>query len=189
VSDQFTVFFVISQQSYCEQDVVPAGYIAAVDSVVPYIGGAGCESCWAEAGAESGAGADIAGGTCGGAIELWAGGGAGPDIGLDAGGADGTTIALEATGADVVMLCSAEPDVVILYPDDAIEVILYPTGTDEVMLYPDGADEAAAVVVGELDDIKAEMSSWPLSGRTRDDEPTCTVFAYDEMYLGSVRSN
>lgn len=53
--------------------------------------------------------------------------------------------------------------------------------------YPDGADEGAEVV-GESDDIKVEMSSWPLSGRTRDDEPTCTVFAYDEMYLGSVRS-
>lgn len=53
-------------------------------------------------------------------------------------------------------------------------------------MYPDGADEGAEVV-GESDDIKAEMLSWPLSGRTRDDEPTCTVFAYDEMYLGNVR--
>ena len=53
--------------------------------------------------------------------------------------------------------------------------------------YPDGADEGAEVV-GESDDIKAEMSSWPLSGRTRDDEPTCTVLACGEMYLGSVRS-
>jgi hypothetical protein len=54
------------------------------------------------------------------------------------------------------------------------------------LLYPDGTDEAGAEVVGESDDIKAEMSSWPLSGRTRDDEPTCTVFAYDEMYLYGV---
>ena len=37
--------------------------------------------------------------------------------------------------------------------------------------YPDGADEGTEVV-GESDDIKAEMSSWPFSGRTRDDEPT-----------------
>jgi hypothetical protein len=50
------------------------------------------------------------------------------------------------------------------------------------LLYPDGADEGAAVV-GESDDTKAEMSSWPLSGRIRDEEPTYTVFAYDEMYL------
>jgi hypothetical protein len=53
------------------------------------------------------------------------------------------------------------------------------------VLCPDAPDEAAGEAVGELefDAIKAEMSSWPLSGRTRDDEPTCTVFAYDEMYL------
>jgi hypothetical protein len=59
------------------------------------------------------------------------------------------------------------------------------------VLYPDAPDGAAGEVVGELefDAVKAETSSWPLSGRTRDDEPTCTVFAYDEMYLGSVRSD
>jgi hypothetical protein len=41
----------------------------------------------------------------------------------------------------------------------------------------------------EFDAVKAEMSSWPLSGRTLDEEPTCTVFAYDEMYLESIRSD
>ena len=50
------------------------------------------------------------------------------------------------------------------------------------LLYPDGADEGLGVV-RESEDIKPEMSSAPLSGRTRDDEPTYTVFAYDEMYL------
>jgi hypothetical protein len=55
------------------------------------------------------------------------------------------------------------------------------------LAYQVGADEGTEVV-GESDDVKAEISSGLLSGRTRDDEPTCTVFAYDEMYLGSVRS-
>lgn len=55
-----------------------------------------------------------------------------------------------------------------------------------VLLYPEGADEGAKDV-GESDGIKAEISSWLLSRSTRDDEPTCTVFAYDEMYLGTVR--
>lgn len=54
------------------------------------------------------------------------------------------------------------------------------------MPYLDGVDEVAEVV-GESDDIKAEISSCPLSGRTRDDEPMYTVFACDEMYLGSIR--
>jgi hypothetical protein len=59
------------------------------------------------------------------------------------------------------------------------------------VLYPDAPDEAAGDAVGELefDAIKAKMSSWPLSGRTRDEEPTCTVFAYEEMYLWSVSSD
>jgi hypothetical protein len=58
-------------------------------------------------------------------------------------------------------------------------------------MYPDVLGGAALDVIEELefDAIKAEMSSWPLSGRTRDEEPTCTVFAYDEMYLGSIRSD
>jgi hypothetical protein len=76
----------------------------------------------------------------------------------------------------------------------AVGEMLGPDGADEGMLYPDGAveaaaDEAAAEVFEEPDDIKAEMSSWPLSGRTRDDDPTWTVFAYDEMYLRSVSSD
>jgi hypothetical protein len=58
-------------------------------------------------------------------------------------------------------------------------------------MYPDVLGGAALDVIEELefDAIKAEMSSWPLSGRTRDEEPTCTVFAYDEMYLGRVSSH
>jgi hypothetical protein len=58
-------------------------------------------------------------------------------------------------------------------------------------MYPDVLGGAALDVIEELefDAIKAEMSSWPLSGRTRDEEPTCTVFAFDEMYLGSIRSD
>ena len=55
------------------------------------------------------------------------------------------------------------------------------------MPYLDGVDEVAEVV-GESDDIKAEISSCPLSGRTRDDEPTYTVFTYDEIYLGNIRA-
>ena len=44
------------------------------------------------------------------------------------------------------------------------------------LAYPVGADEGTEVV-GESGDVKAEISSGLLSGRTRDDEPTCTVFA------------
>ena len=55
-------------------------------------------------------------------------------------------------------------------------------------MYPDGAHEVAAGVIDVFDDNKAEISSWLLSGRTRDDEPMYTVFAYGEMYLRRVRN-
>lgn len=55
---------------------------------------------------------------------------------------------------------------------------------DIVVLNPDAADDTAEEFIPESEDIKAEVSSWPLSGRTRDDDPTYTVFAYDEIYLG-----
>jgi hypothetical protein len=76
---------------------------------------------------------------------------------------------LEAAGADVALL--------------------EPAGLDIAVLYPDVLGGAALDVIGELefDAIEAEMSSLPLSGRARDEEPTCTVLAYDEMYLGNVR--
>ena len=61
-------------------------------------------------------------------------------------------------------------------------VVPFMSGADVAMLYPDDV----AAVVEEFDAIKPEISSWPLSGRTRDDEPTCTVFAYEEMYLGRM---
>jgi hypothetical protein len=102
-------------------------------------------------------------------------GNAGADIGtggdaivLEIGGGTGPDIGLGATGEIIAL-------------EDA--------GADVDMLYPDGVDEAAVEVFEEPDDIRAEMSSGPLSGRTLDDEPMCTVFAYDEMYLGRVSSS